>query len=110
MLRAVAICLALLPLTACGQAVGDACDSTADCDTGQICDITSPGGYCTRNDCVIQGCPEEAVCVSFSAFDHYCMLRCDKDSECRSEYQCVADTALAPAAFCGRVEATAAGP
>ena len=94
------IMLVLLALSACSRQVGDECETALDCATGQVCDRTLPGGYCVRSSCVFGGCPDEAVCVRFTDFDSYCMLRCGDDDGCRSDYRCVQDTALAPAGFC----------
>ena len=101
----IVIVIVAIATTACSRKVGDECDSSLDCATGQLCDRTLPGGYCVRTSCVFSGCPEEAVCVRFTDFDSYCMLRCGEDGDCRSAYVCVQDTAIAPAGFCAaRVE------
>lgn len=85
----------------CGRMVGDGCTTSTNCDTGQICDRTLPGGYCTKTDCHFFGCPSEAVCVPFNAFDNYCMLSCTENGDCRQDYECVLDFGDAP--FCGAV-------
>ena len=69
-LRATAtVFLALLVLAsaACGDEIGDECSLSSDCSTqgDRICDISSPGGYCTIAGCDWDTCPEESVCVRF---------------------------------------------
>ena len=97
--------LALLMLCVhigCGQSVGDSCTTSSQCETGQFCDTTLPAGYCTIKQCTFSGCPEEAICVSFTDFDSYCMLKCEVDSDCRENYSCI--DALAEAPFCGATD------
>ncbi len=89
MLRYLAILTIGLLLGACDQSVGDACTISSNCAQGQICDTTMPGGYCTRSSCTFVGCPSEAVCIEFTDFESFCMLRCDNASDCRSEYSCI---------------------
>jgi len=59
----------LLALVAagCGKEIGDDCVVSSDCSTAgdRICDISSPGGYCTIQGCDFNTCPDESVCVSF---------------------------------------------
>lgn len=86
-------------LGGCGRMLGDACSTSADCEVGQICDKTLPGGYCTKADCHYFGCPSEATCVAFNDFDNYCMLQCQEEGDCREGYTCVAD--FSDEAFCG---------
>lgn len=99
------IILILIAFTSsCAREVGDSCSTSGDCDTGQICDKTLPGGYCTKVDCHFYGCPSESSCIAFNDFDNYCMLSCTDDSDCRSEYVCVTD--FSNESFCGaQVEA-----
>ena len=83
--------LALLSLSAaCAPAVGDECASNLECDTnsGSICDVSVPGGYCTVSDCVPNGCPDDSVCVRFDDVNAYCMKGCQETSECREEHIC----------------------
>ena len=99
------IALMLLAHVGCGQSIGDSCTTSSECETGQICDTTLPAGYCTVKQCTFTGCPEEALCVSFSDFDSYCMLKCTENSDCRDGYSCVEDLAEAP--FCGATQESA---
>jgi hypothetical protein len=85
----------------CSRLLGDPCSTSSDCETGQICDKTLPGGYCTKSDCHFFGCPSESTCVAFNDFDNYCMLSCSDEKDCREEYTCVTD--FADQAFCGAV-------
>ena len=89
----------LLTVSACGRSVGDSCTSSADCASPQFCDTTMAEGYCTTARCLFTGCPEEAVCIEFSDFDSFCMLRCESDDDCRDGYGCIGD--LGRSAFCG---------
>jgi hypothetical protein len=60
--------LSLLLLGACGDKIGDACNSSLDCakDGTRVCDLTSlPDGYCTIEGCDFGTCPDEAICVRF---------------------------------------------
>jgi hypothetical protein len=52
---------------ACGDEIGDECTLSSDCSNrgDRICDINSPGGYCTIIGCDYDTCPEESVCVRF---------------------------------------------
>ena len=84
--------------SACTSIVGDACTLDADCSTGLVCDASQPDGYCTRSNCLEQGCSDEAICVAYDADTSYCVLPCLEASDCRPEYTCVDDFGLHP--FC----------
>lgn len=103
MTRFVAISLLVL-VAACGKEIGDECASNLDCGDGtnaaRICDLTSPGGYCTEQGCDWDTCPEEAVCVRFytASFENRpCDLAtedisidaCSIDEVCTLRGQCV---------------------
>ena len=122
----------------CEAEIGDSCSSSTDCSSkgDRICDVSSPGGYCTISGCQADSCPSESVCISFyppellvqpcnpitedawgentsndcnesevclssgycapTIFEHrYCMKKCSKDSDCRSNYKCI-ETSTAP--------------
>jgi hypothetical protein len=66
-LRATFAILLLLGIAACGDEIGDECSISPDCSSqgDRICDINSPGGYCTIIGCDYNTCPDEAVCVRF---------------------------------------------
>lgn len=95
----------VLLVAGCGPEIGDPCDTSTDCSqsTERLCDVSQEGGYCTVFDCERATCPEEAECVLFGAWPasvgecrndtgtspsqrSFCMLRCDKDSDCRTEH------------------------
>ena len=54
-------------LPGCKDKIGDSCRVNVDCanDGTRICDLSSPGGYCTIEGCTGTSCPKEAVCVAF---------------------------------------------
>jgi hypothetical protein len=86
----------------CAPEIGDACETSTDCSQGgeRLCDVASPGGYCTVFDCEAGRCPEEGSCVVFGASPStvnscenvtgsvpsqrsFCMLTCEDSSDCR---------------------------
>lgn len=83
----------------CAPQVGDACITSQECSPGQVCDTSSPRGYCTLFDCEANDCPGNSVCVDFGDV-RACMERCDSNNECRQRdgYECRDD--LGPASFC----------
>lgn len=90
--------LALLLLSGCRSVVGDACEVNSDCTDGLACDLSFPGGYCTRDACDVVPCPDEGVCIHFTEESGYCMLPCGADADCRDGYVCVQDFGSHP--FC----------
>jgi hypothetical protein len=89
--------VALLGIAGCKPQIGDSCTLSTDCSvTGdRLCDTSMPGGYCTIFGCEVGGCPGDAVCVEFHPYAdrfarRFCLAPCDKPSDCRSSYQCVA--------------------
>src|SRR5258706_4179104 len=102
------VLLALAALAAgCKPKIGDDCKLSTDCSAAgdRLCDITAPAGYCTVFNCEPGTCPEgESLCVEFGSQRSpectnddqapspyartFCMGTCDKDSDCRSGYQC----------------------
>ncbi|MDJ0764653.1 MAG: hypothetical protein QNJ97_16865 [Myxococcota bacterium] len=103
-------------LMACGAEIGDECTLDYDCSQNleRNCDRSQPGGYCLIVGCDPDECPEEAVCVEFTApcpqvnddpnddnpIDDcdliepnrgrsYCLRHCSSNGDCRSKYQCV---------------------
>lgn len=106
-LRATFAILLLLGTAACGDEIGDECAISQDCSSqgDRICDINSPGGYCTIIGCDYNTCPDEAVCVRFfsvSDTNHTCDPRaedvdgednCTPDELCTLSGDCVPRTA-----------------
>lgn len=76
----------------CGSEIGDKCTISSDCSASgdRICDINSPGGYCTVFGCDFDTCPEESVCVRFFSVSST-NLTCDPATEDISEDRCTAD-------------------
>ena len=87
-----------LLVVGCVKSVGDECGVDTDCGQSLVCEQSLPGGYCTRRNCVANGCPKDSVCISFDLDTHYCMRPCSGDGDCRSDYTCVTDFGLHP--FC----------
>ena len=123
---------ALLGGLGCSEKIGDACEYNVDCSKQgeRLCDRSSPGGYCTIENCNAEICPDEAKCIAFypvafliqpcnpdseddpeadvptnectpdeicissgfcapkASSRRYCMLKCDKDDDCRDGYEC----------------------
>lgn len=80
-----------LALSACGgTSVGTACTVNDDCDDGQTCYTTTPGGYCSKG-CSQEGeskeCPGGTVCAAHSG-TLLCSTTCQDKSDCRPEYEC----------------------
>lgn len=91
----------------CTPKIGDDCTVSTNCSTtgDRLCDVTQPGGYCTKFNCEPGGCPEDSVCVNFgtklspisgcqasqanSPYKRsFCMANCGSDGDCRSGYVC----------------------
>ncbi|MDY0003430.1 MAG: hypothetical protein RBU30_19180 [Polyangia bacterium] len=66
-LVAAALGFALALSTGCEDEIGDACEYNVDCSsTGErLCDKSSPGGYCTIENCSAEVCPKESHCIAF---------------------------------------------
>jgi len=94
----------------CTPKIGDDCTVSTNCSTtgDRLCDITQPGGYCTKFNCEPGGCPEDSVCVNFgttlSAYPRagcepsqanspykrsFCMANCSSGGDCRDGYACI---------------------
>ena len=86
-------------LAGCAPRVGDSCETSAECPSGAICDVTAPGGYCAIRDCDSESCPDGSVCVEF---DHetFCLEYCEIDGDCRENDGYVCRTDNGPAGFC----------
>lgn len=74
--------LLFIPAIGCGNKIGDSCSTNVDCayDGSRICDVSSPGGYCTIEGCAGGSCPKEAVCVAFYAID-FLAVTCNPETE-----------------------------
>lgn len=92
-----AICLFVIAAS-CAPSVGDSCETSAECPSGAICDVTAPGGYCTINGCDSESCPDGTICVEFSSEESFCLEYCESSAECRKGYACRTD--VGPAGFC----------
>lgn len=83
---------------ACGPrrsagAVGAACASGLDCQSGQCVteaeDKSFPGGYCTTRGCSdLVRCPAGSSCRGFTGGQRICLADCKRDGDCRGEYAC----------------------
>jgi len=105
-MRRLALLASLSLAAACGHEIGDECSARIDCNDGtgdEICDLTSPGGYCTIQGCDWNTCPDGSVCVRFYATsfsNRPCNLAtedlttddCSLDEACSLEGQCVPQT------------------
>ena len=84
----IALAVGVVGLSACKDKIGDSCDFNVDCSSkgDRLCDLSSPGGYCTIENCNAESCPKEAVCIAFYpvAFLNH---PCDPDTE--DEPDCV---------------------
>jgi hypothetical protein len=106
------ILLAMLAGTiACAHHIGDGCSLSTDCSPNgdRICDLDSPGGYCTVPGCEYDNCPQEAICVRFFSisstnrtcdpsmatrpFDPMATNACTPDEICTLSGYCVPRTA-----------------
>ncbi len=96
----------LLIASGCSADIGDSCTTSTNCSQSgdRACDTSMPGGYCTIFNCEPDTCPTEAACVAFRQWPStvaacqdpndtrmlrtFCMVRCSKNSDCRSGYIC----------------------
>jgi len=107
LLTALSILVAALASSACAPIVGDACDGQTDCGRQMFCELSMPGGYCTIRNCTARACPEQGVCIRFTADVSYCMQTCGSDLDCRAGYVCVMD--FGPTPFCNDARGTPPG-
>jgi hypothetical protein len=51
----------------CEEKIGDSCEFNVDCskEGERLCDLSSPGGYCTIENCTAEICPDESRCIAF---------------------------------------------
>lgn len=68
---ALALVVALTALAGCDEEIGDSCEFNVDCSPqgDRLCDLSSPGGYCTIENCTAAACPDEARCIAFYPVD-----------------------------------------
>lgn len=73
---------AIALLSACSKDIGDACIVSSDCSPNgdRLCDIASPGGYCTIQGCDYSTCPEDSACIRFFT-GSFANLACDPATE-----------------------------
>ena len=88
------VAIAFLFLVACGKGVGvgSPCTVNGDCNSGQYCNTSVPGGYCTRG-CSFEGnqlqeCPAGSVCTGFGSNTLVCAVICTGANECRENFEC----------------------
>lgn len=95
---AAAAVVALGSLGGCDADIGDSCRVNVDCakDGTRICDLSSPGGYCTIEGCSSGGCPKNAICVAFFP-TAFLTAPCSPDTE---DLACVACDPQAPDSNC----------
>jgi hypothetical protein len=94
-------------LPACG--IGDPCVGGAQCLPGMTCLYDLPGGYCTKGNCQVSGCPFGSTCLLVDAGPSTaCFLDCDSDDDCRVDegYQCTPSGVCA----CGKLICEPAQP
>jgi hypothetical protein len=82
--------LALAGLSGCEDKIGDSCDFNVDCSPrgDRLCDLSSPGGYCTIENCNAESCPKESVCIAFypvAFLNHPCNPDSEDNPECEDD-------------------------
>ena len=96
----------MLIASGCSPDIGASCTTSINCSQmgDRACDTSMPGGYCTVFNCEPDTCPTEAACVAFRQYPSalaackdpsdirmlrtFCMVRCSRNSDCRSGYIC----------------------
>jgi len=72
--------------------IGDACVATADCQMGDSCATTDPGGQCVKACAAPADCPAGSTCTD----EKKCYKTCAAAADCpRSGYACVDATDVA---------------
>ncbi len=80
-------------LAACGfgSSAGHPCTVKSDCDPGEVCFASAPGGFCSKG-CAQEGattdCPSGTLCTHVGGTDLICSPRCTSDGDCRTQYVC----------------------
>jgi hypothetical protein len=99
MWRVVPLVVALAAAVGCGHNIGDPCASNVDCSPAgdRFCDTGSLGGYCTQENCDVNSCPGDSVCIRF--FTAIASEKCTIDPkthlspDCGQDERCVSDMA-----------------
>jgi hypothetical protein len=95
--------LSILPLVSLalllgcgGYPVGNTCEETFHCASGQSCyaqvdtEVAFPGGFCSRS-CDVEGevnqCPSDSVCTR-TGTRLLCAPTCKEAADCREGYTC----------------------
>ena len=101
LLVALAAVIASATLSACGSEIGDGCSLSTDCspEGDRVCDISSPGGYCTQIGCDYDTCPGEAECVRFFSVNSS-NRTCNPRTEDDTTNDCTADELCALSGTC----------
>ena len=76
-------------LCGCFPSIGDKCESSTECPTGAVCDITVADGYCLVQDCAPNECPPNSICVPFDDDATFCLRFCESDKDCRKGHDCL---------------------
>ncbi len=79
------------------RALGAACQSNDDCDTG-LCVTGLPGGYCSNTCSGAGDCGPNGSCWNLGAPEQLCLKNCTEDSQCRGSdgYVCDSDGTCYP--------------
>lgn len=106
--------LLLLGSPGCEEKIGDACEFNVDCSKrgDRACDRSSPGGYCTIENCSDEVCPKEAHCIAFYPVA-FLTTPCDPETEdlpdpdlvtddCTPDETCISSGFCAPRASARR--------
>jgi hypothetical protein len=102
MWRAVPLVALLAAAVGCGHNIGDPCQTNVDCSPAgdRFCDTGSLNGYCTQENCDVNSCPGNSVCIRFftALMNEPCLFDpCSRlSSGCRSDERCVTDLAISP--------------
>ncbi len=109
-----ALALGVTSLTGCDEKIGDSCDFNVDCSSkgDRLCDLSSPGGYCTIENCNAESCPKESACIAFypvAFLNHPCDPDLEDQPQCPYEdtdpeavwcNQCTPDERCIQSGFC----------
>lgn len=82
----------------CGThtSAGGPCTVNSECQIGQVCNNSLPGGFCVKG-CVQEGssdeCPQGTICTQVGAALRACAPTCTDQAQCREFYSCKGVTA-----------------